>query len=854
MTNHTNASKVRIPFRHHLIHFHKIQIPLSGLCRYTMNKAFLLLVICFTYSFCLFAQGTNSITVQGSVFDSISYKPLGLVTIALQNAKTHTGIKSIVAKEDGSFSMTADAKGPFEIIVSFTGYSSKTIAVSEKVNNVNLGKIFISPQSNQLNNVSVTAVKPLIKQEVDRISYDIQADPDSKALSVLDMMRKVPLLSVDGNDNIQLKGSGNYKILINGKESALVAKNPSDILKSMPATNVVRIEVITTPPAKYDAEGLAGIINIVTKKNADQGYNLGLNTRFNTVYGAGYNLNGTWKQGKFGMSFFGGFGSNGTLTTSWGNTETIFADNTIISQTGMNTQQGKFHYGGGEFSYELDSLNLITASFDLFGYRQNLNSIQYSNTDSMGVPKQAYTLQNNGYNTYTGLDASINYQLGFRKSKDRLLTFSYKYSYSPNTQFNDDIFSGRLNYPIELFPDYQQYNDAGNKEHTIQLDFTSPLSKQVTLEAGAKAILRNNYSNYHVDDLDTLKQYVTNNALTNDFNYHQNILSLYNSYQLKKDKWTAKGGLRLEHTALSADFISAGVSTAPSYSNLIPSISIQRQLKTSNLNFGFTQRIQRPGIYQLNPFVDRSNPNFISTGNPQLRPELDNTFDLTFSKYGKNTFNTDLSYAFSNNSIQNVSSLRMENVNGKTDTVTYTTFENLGSNKTLGLNINVNFNLAKNFTLGLNGQVNHVWLSGTFDGTLYHNDGFTGNAFGNIRYKFGKGYALSFNAGYFSGQVNLQGKSSDFIFNQYLFSKDFFNKKMTIVLVANNPYSKYNTFRSTVHSAQFDQVSFNQNYYRSFAVRFNFKIGKLNSDIKKNQRGIENDDTKGGGKSQASGQ
>jgi outer membrane receptor for ferrienterochelin and colicin len=189
------------------------------------------------------------------------------------------------------------------------GYGNKTIAVNGNGPDVNIGKVSLAASSSQLKEVSVTAARPLMKQEVDRISYDIQADPDSKALSVLDMMRKVPLLTVDGNDNIQLKGSGNYKILINGKESALVAKNPSDILKSMPATNIEKIEVITTPPAKYDAEGLAGIINIVTKRNADQGYNIGFNSRFNTVFGAGYNINGTVKQGKFGASFFGGFGN-----------------------------------------------------------------------------------------------------------------------------------------------------------------------------------------------------------------------------------------------------------------------------------------------------------------------------------------------------------------------------------------------------------------------------------------------------------------------------------------------------------------------------------------------------------------
>ncbi|HVV56494.1 MAG TPA: outer membrane beta-barrel protein, partial [Mucilaginibacter sp.] len=628
----------------------------------------------------------------------------------------------------------------------------------------------------------------------------------------------------------------------------------SDILKSMPATNIERIEVITTPPAKYDAEGLAGIINIVTKKNADQGYNLGFNSRFNTVFRDGYNINGTLKEGKFGISFFGGFGSGGVLTNNSGNIENIFATNTNINQTGTVTQRGSFHYGGSELSYEIDSLNLLTASFDLFGNKQSQYGSQFSNTDSLGFTKQTFNLQNSGNGSFTGFDASVNYQLGFKKSQDELLTFSYKYSYSPNSQFNDNAFSDRFNYPLSIFPDYQQYNNAGNRDHTIQIDYASPLNKKVSIEAGAKAILRNNYSNYHVDDRDSVsQQYVTNNALTNDFNYHQDIYSLYNSYQLKLDKWTGKAGLRLERTELNANFVSSGVTTAPSYSNLIPSVSVQRSFKTSSINFGFTQRIQRPGIFQLNPFVDRSNPTFINTGNPQLKPELDNTFDLTYSNFSKGSINIDLSYAFSNNSIQNVSSLRVQNINNQLDTVTYTTFENLGTNKTLGLNINTNLTLAKQLTVGLNGQVNHIWLSGTFDGSLYHNNGFTGNAFGNIRYRFGKGWGLSFNAGYFSGQVNLQGRSSDFIFNQYLFSKDFFNRKMTIVLVANNPYSKFNTYKSTVNAANFYQESYFQNYYRSFAIRFNFRIGKLNSDIKRNKHGIENDETKGGGNKSNSG-
>jgi len=818
-----------------------------------MKPLLLLACFCFLSAIAMAQTQPQLLTVKGVTIDSATNKPLGYVTVTLQDS-TKKSVKAGLSKDDGSFELKAPSGKVYQLALVSVGYKNKTISLAGGSTSVDAGKILMSVSSRQLGDVSVTAARPLMKQEVDRISYDVQADPDSKALDVLDMMRKVPLLSVDGNDNIQLKGSGNFKILINGKESALVAKNPSDILKSMPATNIERIEVITTPPAKYDAEGLAGIINIVTKKNADQGYNLGFNSRFNSVFGAGYNINGTVKEGKFGASFFGGFGSNGTLTTNSQTTENIFANHYNIDQNSTNTQKGNFHYGGTELSYEIDSLNLLTASIDLFGNDQSQHGPGSSVTDSLGILKQMYNLYNSGNSSFTGMDASFNYQLSFRKSKDRQLTISYKYSYSPNKQFNDNLFSDRFNYPYSLAPDYQQYNNAGNKDHTIQLDYASPMSKQLSLEAGAKAILRSNYSNYHVNDRDTVsQQYVTNDALTNDFNYHQDIYSVYNSYQLKMDQWTGKAGLRLEHTAISADFASSGVSVAPSYNNLIPSISLQRSFKSSSLNFGYTQRIQRPDISELNPFVDRTNPSFISTGNPALRPELDNTFELTYSNYTKNAITVGLSYAFSNNSIQNVSNLEIQQVNGKTDTVTNTTFQNLGTNKTLGLNVNTNMNLTKDFTLSLNGQLNHVWLSGTFNDQMYHNDGFTGRAFGNIRYKFKNGFAFSFNAGYFSGNVNLQGQSSDFIFNQYLISKDFFAKKFTLVLVANNPYAKFNTFRSTTNSAAFYENAVNQNYYRSLAFRLNFRFGKLNSDIKREQHGINNDDTKGGNKAGGSG-
>ncbi len=207
----------------------------------------------------------SSINLKGVVSDSTNGKPLAFATIVVQNEKTKAPVKNFITKDDGSFEFSLGDSLNYQLVFAFTGYDNKTIPV-EKGKSADLGTVSLKPSGKQMQEVTVVAVKPLIKRDLDGISYDVSADPETPVLSVLDMMRKVPLLSVDGNDNIKLKGKSNYKILINGKESALMAKNPSDVLRSMPATNIERIEVITTPPAKYDAEGLAGIINIITKK------------------------------------------------------------------------------------------------------------------------------------------------------------------------------------------------------------------------------------------------------------------------------------------------------------------------------------------------------------------------------------------------------------------------------------------------------------------------------------------------------------------------------------------------------------------------------------------------------------
>jgi hypothetical protein len=248
-----------------------------------MKKLLLLACCCYLSATVMAQSPPPTLTIKGTVIDSTTNQPVGYATVALEDAKTQVPVKSMLTKDDGSFELKSVTGKPYTLVIIFIGYLNKVIPVTGKATNVSLGKVFLRQSSNQLKEVSVTAAKPLMEQQVDRIAYNVSADPEAKSITALDMMRKVPLLTVDANDNIQLKGSGNYKILVNGKESALFAHSPADVLRSMPASNIVKIEVITTPPAKYDAEGLAGIINIITTKNADQGYNINVNTRYNTL-------------------------------------------------------------------------------------------------------------------------------------------------------------------------------------------------------------------------------------------------------------------------------------------------------------------------------------------------------------------------------------------------------------------------------------------------------------------------------------------------------------------------------------------------------------------------------------------
>lgn len=799
-----------------------------------MRHTYLTLLCWLTLTIGLAQQSSSNWILKGQLVDSISRAPIQFATLVLKTEAGAATVKGVISEADGSFVLPDLKEKKYRLSVSLLGYQNKELIVSNS--STDLGVISLSSSATNLQEISITASKSLIRQEIDRINYDVQADPESKAQTALEMLRKVPLLSIDGDDNIQLQGSSSYRVFINGKPSALMATNAKDALRAMPAGSIQRVEVITTPPAKYDSEGLAGIINIVLNKKVGDGYNANLSSRYNFPFGPSFNLSGTAKQAKWGFS--------GSLSRNLNNETTIQTQNfrqtynpaSLFAQNGSATSQGNSWFGSAELSFELDSLNLFTASgngSNSHFYQTDLRQTQFSSSSPAIVP-QAYLLRGDNEFPWQATDFSLNYQRGFKDNAQHLLTFSYRFSHWLSRQATETVALEKLNYK---FPDNKQWSNAGAKEHTYQVDYVHPF-KKITLEAGAKAILRQNSSITSAENLILMENelsYVLDPTRVNDFDYQQDVLSLYNSYSWKSGEVAVKAGIRAEQTLVDAHFKTTETGVARTYTNFTPSISVMHNLKNKqSLTLGLSSRVERPGINLLNPFVDKSNPQLIATGNPDLKAVQSYQAELSYVKNGKGSLNLRTSYQFTSGGISGVVSIL-------SDTLSQTRYENIGKNSILRLGINGNYPLGK-LSLNFNTGAFYVWISGPYNGQFYRNHGIRTNSFANLSYRPGKDWTLGFNAGFNRRYITLQGSSDDFYYSSFSAVKTFLDKKLSVTAIISNPNKKFNSFTQYAQSPDFYQSTTRNSYYRTFTLAASYKFGKLSTNIKKNKRGISNDD------------
>ena len=832
-----------------------------------MRTNIIYLLLAWLMSINLFAQSGNTSNagykISGCVLDSVSNESVPYATLRITYADSlKKAIHSFVCDENGNFTAKVAKPGNYLLLVESVGKIKliRHFTLAGQKGETNLGELLMKENIQKIKEVTVSAQRPLVKVDIDKLTYRMEDDPESKTNNTLEMLRKVPLVTVDGDDKIRLKGSSNYQIFLNGKPSNLLSgNNASEALKSMPASSIKNIEVITDPGAKYDAEGIGGIINIVTAKSKLQGYagTVRANTSSFGTFGAGGYL--VLKGDKLGLTANYGYNNR---NIPWYDSHTVReTEKDVIAgdmpsrliEKGRSKNRAPFHFGFLEANYEIDSLNLLSIGFNLFRGNSNIQSELDASLNMIGGKESSqvykYNRESLFKNNFGSTDVNMDFQhMGNRKNE--FLTLSYRFSHSPDDNDNHTKLSDVANYYlVNEFPQWN-INDAATSEHTAQVDYTTPTWKNQTIEGGVKYINRQSKSKtleqvYRPDS----ESWEDVSAENSKFKHIQHIYAAYIGYQMKIKKLGVKMGLRGEGTSLSVKYVKApDMNFNVDYFDIIPNVALAYQLdRTSQVRIGYNMRIQRPGISYLNPYIDNTNPQAIMQGNPNLESEKSNNYDLNFSKFGRKfSINASLYYTYIDNAIERYSEIadfEISDPRSLYNGVLWNSYGNIGKKSQVGLFVYGNLSPAGFVRVFLNGGVDYTDLDNK--ARNLKNSGFAGRVIAGAQFTLPKEFSINLQGGYFTPAIMLQGKQSSFYFAGINVGKSFFKKRLSVSVSMQNPFWKTMRMEMITTGDGFSYVSTNWRNSREFRLSVSYRFGALKEKIKKVQRTIKNDDLKG---------
>jgi len=801
---------------------------------------FLTLIILVVLAGNVRAQTDSSIKLIGAVIDSATTKAVPYATVIL--LKDQQKVATTATDTLGKFELKNFKSGQYTVELSSVGYEVKLVSVSVTPNEgeQNIGVFQLSLQKGSLGAVTVTSQRALIEDKGDRLVYNAEQDISNAGGTAADVLRKVPSLTVDLDGNVQMRGNSNIKVLINGKPSAMMARNLADALKQMPANSIKSVEVITSPGAKYDAEGSAGVLNIITKKGL-QGFNGSVNAaagNFNRSVGTSLNF----KKNKIGVALTGNvyqyrnkFESSSLRTTIY-NGQPL----NILSQNSNADNTGTGGYGEMSVDYDIDSTSRLNLAMNVWGGNYPNNSTMfYSLTDISGTPLQAFKNESNFRNPYGNGQIDLGYTKTFKKPSQEFSLLS-QFSLMPDNYRSetDRFVEDKISYR------QQSTNNSKNKEYTIQADYTQPFTIQMKkdtaslkLEVGAKAILRDIGSEYELlQSIDGNAPFIEDPGQSNDFEYNQQVFSGYTSLRIEtKKKWSLNLGGRLEQTHIDGKYISTNTFIDNRYNNFIPSVTLSKGIKKHNIKVSYTQRITRPMIWVLNPWVNVNDPKNIQTGNPYLNPELSHAVELAHSLSTEKgtSVNTSIYYRGSNNAIEYLQTVDAEGVSLSKP-------QNIGVRKAYGVNLNISGRPAKNWNLNGGADLRYVDLRSP--STNQSNNGTTWYTNLNSTYKIGKKYTIQANGSYNSGWISLQGTNSGSFWYGMSGKRTLLKDKASISLIASNPFNKGITRTGKQSAPTFTSESNSFYYNRQVRVAFEWRFGQMSAGGKQSKK-ITNDDT-----------
>ena len=795
-----------------------------------------------------YAQPNVTNTITGKVVDSVSKAPLEYATVTLFLKGQSKPVNGGTTDKNGLYTITDVKDSVFNIVFEYIGYNAHTlnnVGVNNKKGLINITTVLLGRKTGVLQDVVIVAKGKLIENKIDKMVFNAERDITSQSGVATDVLKKVPQVSVDADGNVELAGSGGIRFLINGKPSSAFGSSITDVLQSIPASQIKSIEVITNPGAKYDAAGMGGIINIILKSNTAKGYNGNISLTAGSLQQNG-SLNFNVRNGTFGMNAF--VSGNARLKSSVPFISDRFTFDGNNYQTDLHQDgYGQFKRSGYQtglgFDWTPQKKNTFSGSISYNHFGNNGSGFttqnqQYYTGNVMGNILSAINTNNNF--RFHNIDAGLNYKRTFNKEDQELeininSSFGNDNSNVSNTQFllpQDSLYYGT-----------QSVNPGKIKETEIKADYTQPLMKDVILGLGSKV------SFYDINSTSTvmryqpsIKQYLFNSSLSNNLDYHQKVYAFYSEISFPVGKlFDAKLGGRYERTEINSYYSNSIQQVkVPGYNTFVPSIFLSKKIgDNQNIKLSYSKRIERPDYHDLNPFINTNDPKNLSAGNPYLLPEIGHRIELGYSKDVEKvgSFMVSLFYRINDHDIQ---PYIIYYPSFKVGDSTYTnlsvsTRQNIGMEKNAGINFFADLHISSKLSVRGNAFFFHRHTINVID------PGFNSNSF-NYRFNINATYQVTptfvgeFFGNFNSARHEAQGNYPSFTSYNIALRKQFWNKKGSLAFTTTNPFSKYVTQETKLFGSNFTANSTRKIPFRSFGLNFTWKFGKLEFKKEKEEK------------------
>ena len=770
-----------------------------------MKKILLFFVL--TSTSLLYSQNSEVI-VTGTVTDSETNIPLEYATISVFNVNSEDAINGVITDSNGEFSIEL-SKGNYDFKVEFISFKIKYYRNITVNNPVSLGTIELSIDENILDEIEVIGEKTEIEIKLDKTVYNIGKDLTLKGSSVSDVLDNLPSIEVDIEGNVSLRGNESVRILINGKPSGLVGISSNEALKQFPSESVEKVEVITSPSARYNAEGTAGIINIILRRSKLTGFNgsLSLNSGYPERYGVSANLNYRTKK----LNFFNNIGYNTrTSEGSFVNETEYYTDqaiNNFLNENGVRGSERNSNYLNTGIEYFISDKTSVVGSYVFRksdGFTNNTNNV---NQNFNSISKFSERLEKESEIDDTN-EFSINLTHDFNK-EGHVLTMDYQKEKSSENE-NGFISNSQLKPILTKYLSEKVNTDEIQESELFKIDYVLPIKKDGQFELGFRRSNQHQDIDYLAKNEDLNGNFINDLNLSNTLLYNEKVNAFYTQYGNKKNKFSFLLGLRYEESKTTVKQLANNTNNVKNYNDFFPTLNLSYQIKEDEtITFGYNRRIRRARSYFINPFPSKSSATNIFQGNPNIDPTYSNGIDLGYLKrYEKLTLNGSIYYRKETGVFTFIS----ENtgdfvfVNEILVPVLRRTPINLASNKQIGLELNANFNQSKNWRL--NGSLNFYQSEtlGEYMGIVYDSKNLTwsGRLSNNLKLFSSVDWQTSFR--YRAPQKTAVSERKASIYSNTAFSKDLLKDKVTLTFKVNDIFE----------TGKWRIESFNENY-RSYS-------------------------------------